>query len=191
MIFGFIGFIFVAVGTVLTIIFSSVGIGFFSLIPILFIVLGLGFIGAICVMKYKQKEIIKKGKRYVAKIFGYQENTSYTVNGSYPINTVVHYFDEHSTLKEAIIPTQFPKGSNQFPIGMTIDIFEYNGKFGYDPASIRQETLYREEELMDNKPVDPSLLTMVGIPCPNCGASFKAAKGYSAKCPYCGSQLNV
>ena len=48
-----------------------------------------------------------------------------------------------------------------------------------------------EEELMDDKPVDPMQLKMVAVSCPNCGSSFQAATGYSSKCPYCGSYINA
>ncbi len=78
-----------------------------------------------------------------------------------------------------------------FPIGMTIDIYEYNGKYSYDPASVRGERLRREEELMDNKPIDPEQLHLIAVRCSNCGASYKAATGYASRCPYCGGYQNV
>ena len=78
-----------------------------------------------------------------------------------------------------------------FRSGLTIDIFEYNGKYGYDPDSVRDERLPGEEELMDDKPVAPDKLRLVAVRCPNCGSSFRAATGYSSKCPYCGNYLNV
>ena len=48
-----------------------------------------------------------------------------------------------------------------------------------------------EQELMDDKPVDPSKLRMNAVQCPNCGASYQAAAGYTGRCPYCGSYHNV
>ena len=80
---------------------------------------------------------------------------------------------------------------SMFPIGMTIDIYEYNGKYSYDPASVRGERLRREEELMDNKPIDPEQLHLIAVRCSNCGASYKAATGYASRCPYCGGYQNV
>ena len=70
-------------------------------------------------------------------------------------------------------------------------IFEYQGKYEYDPSSVRYEILPGEQELMDNKPVDPSQLHMIAVTCPNCGASYKKAAGYAEKCPYCVSYQNT
>ena len=56
---------------------------------------------------------------------------------------------------------------------------------------IRDEILPGEQELMDDKPVDPSKLRMTAVQCPNCGASYQAAAGYTGRCPYCGSYHNV
>ena len=107
------------------------------------------------------------------------------------MDTIVHYFDSYHVEREAIIPTGFTRGAGMYPIGLTIDIFEYNGKYGYDPDSVRDERLPGEEELMDDKPVAPDQLRLVAVRCPNCGSSFRAATGYSSKCPYCGNYLNV
>ena len=95
----------------------------------------------------------------MAKVYSYVENTSFTVNNSYTVNTVVHYFDETHTEREAVIPTCFEKGSSKMlPIGMTVDIYCYRDKYDYDPKSVRSEYLPGEEELMDDKPVDPMQL---------------------------------
>ena len=93
--------------------------------------------------------------------------------------------------REAVIPTAFEKGASTYPIGMTMDIYEYQGKYGWDPDSVRDEILPGEQELMDDKPVDPSKLRMTAVQCPNCGASYQAAAGYTGRCPYCGSYHNV
>ena len=138
-----------------------------------------------------KKKIEKQGRRFPAKIYGYVDNTSYTVNNSYTVNVKVHYFDERHVEREAILPTGFPQGSGMYPIGMTIDIFEYQGKFSYDPNSVRNEVLPGEDELMDDKPVAPDKLQLVAVTCPNCGSNFQAATGYSSKCPYCGGYINV
>ena len=55
-----------------------------------------------------------------------------------------------------------------YPIGMTIDIFVYHGKFGYDPDSVRNEILEGEAELMDDKPVSPDQVKLIAVNCPNC-----------------------
>lgn len=139
----------------------------------------------------QQEDDSKKGVKYPAKIYGYTENTSVKVNNTYMMDTIVHYFDSYHVEREAIIPTGFTRGAGMYPIGLTIDIFEYNGKYGYDPDSVRDERLPGEEELMDDKPVAPDKLRLVAVRCPNCGSSFRAATGYSSKCPYCGNYLNV
>lgn len=191
-----IGGVFAGIGGIMTIIFASVanemkGLGGFILLPIGFVVLGLAFIMSVVCSNAKQKKIIRCGDKYAAKIYSYVENTSYMVNGEYTLNVNVHYFDKNKIEREAILPTEFAKGSNLFPIGMTIDIYEYQGKFGFDPKSVRNEVLPGEQELMDDKPVDPNQLQLIAVNCPNCGASFQAAAGYSSKCPYCGSYLNL
>ena len=74
---------------------------------------------------------------------------------------------------------------------MTITIYEYQGKFNFDPASVRDEVIPGEAELMDDKPLEPEKLKMVAVTCKNCGASYQAATGYSSRCPYCGGYQNV
>ena len=146
--------------------------GAFILIPLMFVVLGLCFIVTILVMLHNKKMIRVHGEKYTAKIYGYVKNTSYMVNGRFPLNVKVHYFDNYGIEREVILPTSISGGADSmFPIGMTIDIYEYNGKYSYDPASVRGERLRREEELMDNKPIDPEQLHLIAVRCSNCGAS--------------------
>ena len=156
------------------------------------VVLGLCFIVTILVMLHNKKMIRVHGEKHTAKIYGYVKNTSYMVNGRFPLNVKVHYFDNYGIEREVILPTSISGGADSmFPIGMTIDIYEYNGKYSYDPASVRGERLRREEELMDNKPIDPEQLHLIAVRCSNCGASYKAATGYASRCPYCGGYQNV
>lgn len=187
----FMGVIYVLIGGTVGLIFAAVGLGIFVMIPLIFVVLGLGFILGVCRTVAKKKAIITKGKKYTGKIYGYVENTSYTVNGRYTINVKVRYFDENRIEREAVLPTAFSDGNGQYPIGMTIDFFEYKGKYGFDEKSVRNEVLPGEAELMDNKPLEPDKITVVAVECPNCGASFQAMKGYTERCPYCGSYHNV
>lgn len=183
---------FIGVGGLVSTVFIAVGgMGVFVVIPLFFVVVGLVFLIAGLRMGKELKEIAAKGDRYKAKIYSYVENKSYVVNGDFTVNTKVHYFDKMGIEREAIIPTEFTKGSSEYPIGMTIDIFEYQGKYSFDPKSVRNEILPGEEELMDDKPVDPELVKMIAIKCPGCGSSFQAVKGYTAKCPYCSGYLNA
>lgn len=183
---------FTAVGTIVTIVFVGVGdIGVFLVIPVFFILLGICFIVGVFVSLANKKKIQTQGRRFPAKIYGYVDNTSYTVNNNFTVNVKVHYFDERHIEREAILPTSFPKGSGMYPIGMTIDIFEYQGQYSFDPNSVRNERLLGEEELMDDKPVAPEQLQLVAVTCPYCGSHFQAAAGYSSKCPYCNGYINV
>ena len=183
------GVAYIAIGGVLTICFA--GAGAFVAIPLFFCVLGIVFVVAVLVSMAQKKKIVTHGRKYAAKIYSYVDNTAYVVNGSYTVNVKVHYFDENHVEREAVIPTAFEKGSGMYPIGMTIDIFAYHGKFGYDPDSVRNEILEGEAELMDDKPVSPDQVKLIAVNCPNCGASFQATAGYSARCPYCGGYQNV
>lgn len=160
-------------------------------IPLLFVALGIVFLVIVVRGISKKNRIIRHGTKYAAKIYGYVDNTSYTVNGSYPINVRVRYFDKNHVEREAILPACFDKGSGQYPIGLTIDIYEHHGEFGFDASSVRNEVLPGEQELMDDKLMNPSEVRLLAVNCPNCGASFQAATGYSNKCPYCGSYQNV
>lgn len=186
------GAAYIAIGGLVTIVFIGVGFPWmFIAIPFFFVVLGAAFILGVVISTSGRKKIAAKGRRYAAKIYSYVDNTAYTVNGQYPVNVKVHYFDESHVEREAVIPTSFEKGSGIYPIGMTIDIFEYHGKFDFDPSSVRNETLPGEAELMDDKPVDPEQIHLTAVSCPNCGSSFQAAAGYSSKCPYCGGYVNA
>ena len=168
------------------------GIGLFMTLIFLFAFGKPGAFILIPLMLHNKKMIRVHGEKYTAKIYGYVKNTSYMVNGRFPLNVKVHYFDNYGIEREVILPTSISGGADSmFPIGMTIDIYEYNGKYSYDPASVRGERLRREEELMDNKPIDPEQLHLIAVRCSNCGASYKAATGYASRCPYCGGYQNV
>ncbi|MBQ0065952.1 MAG: hypothetical protein KBT48_09325 [Firmicutes bacterium] len=186
------GAAFIGIGGIVSTVFISVGgIGVFSIIPLFFVLLGACFLASFFIHLKKKSDIRNKGTRYPAKIFGYVQDTTVSVNGAYPVNLKVRYFDSNRKVKEAIIPTGFPRGSNQYAIGMTMDIFEYKGKYGWDKDSLRDETLLNECMLMDEKPVEPGKVKRIAMDCPNCGASFQATKGYSNKCPYCGSYIDA
>ncbi|MBD5540046.1 MAG: hypothetical protein HDR00_02460 [Lachnospiraceae bacterium] len=193
-----LGAAFAGMGLIGTVVFGGFlsmipgsGVRVMIVIPIFFMIIGLSLVIFVLKAVSKKRAIKKKGKKYPAKIYGYIENTSVMVNSTYLIDTKVHYFDEKHIEREAIIPTAFNKGSSQYPIGMTIDIYEYNGKYSFDPKSVRDEILPGENELMDNKPIEPAKIAHVAVECKNCGATFRAVKGYTEKCPYCGSVHNT
>lgn len=159
-------------------------------ISLVFIGIGLGFLISFLVKRNKVKEIRENGKKYTGKITGYVEDKSVVVNGRFLMNTKVHYFDEFGVERETIVPTKFNQGNNDFPIGATIDFVEYNNKFSWVEGSVRNEKLEGEDELMDQKPMDPSQIRLAAVSCRSCGASFAATKGYIATCPYCGNRIN-
>lgn len=138
----------------------------------------------------KRKKVAKTGKKYTGKIYGYVEDKRAMVNNDYLVNIKVHYFDEKGIEREAVIPTGFSKGSGDYPIGATIDIIALGSVYSWDKKSVRYEHIDREEELMDNKPLDPKLINMVAVTCPYCGAKFSAAKGYVCNCAYCGAAID-
>lgn len=195
-ILGIMGAAYVVIGTGVLIPFllmpihtpgASVGI----IVPSIFIILGIGFLVGVWMIDRKKRMALKHGTRIPAKIHSYVQDTSMKVNGAYPYNTRVHFWDASGIEREVILTTRFPKGDGKFPIGMTIDIYEYNGYYGYDESSIRTEVLYREAELLDNKPLNQTKLNSVAVICPNCGASFEADAGYVNRCPYCDSYWNI
>jgi len=196
-VFILIGGMFAGIGSVLTVIFIGLGsavgseAGFFVAIPLFFVVLGTCFIVTPIISKGNRKKIVKNGKKYPAKIYGYTKNHSYTVNGCYPTDTKVHFFNDMGEEREVVLATRCTGGEGLMPIGMTVDVYEYKGKFAWDDKSLRSETLYREAELMDNKPIDPSKLNIVAVKCKACGATFEAAKGFTGQCPYCGGFTNA
>ena len=137
----------------------------------------------------KRKKVATEGIIYTGKIYGYVEDKTCTINDSFPINTKVRYFDEDGKEREVIIKTGFLKGNGDFPIGATIDIKVLGVSTTWVPGSVRYEHISREEELMDDKPIN-QVMNMTAVVCDCCGASFTAAKGYVSKCPYCGASIN-
>ncbi|MCQ2515429.1 MAG: hypothetical protein MJ094_01035 [Saccharofermentans sp.] len=187
-----LGASFLGMGTLVTTIFATTGgAGAFLLIPIFFAVIGIVFLVAGIKMLIADKKIKAKGTKYKAKIYSYVDNTSVVVNGTFTVNCKVHFWDKNGIEKEAIIPTGFTRGSNEYPIGMTIDIYEYEGRYDFDKHSVRSEILDREDELMDDKPVDRAQVRMTAISCQSCGITYEAVAGYSASCPYCGHKINA
>lgn len=93
------GAFYVLIGGTISIIFlfafsGTPGSFGFLAIPMLFVILGIAFIIGAMIPEFKKNIIKKHGDPYKAKIYGYVENTSYRVNGRFPINVRVHYFDK-------------------------------------------------------------------------------------------------
>jgi len=166
------------------------GAGVCLLIGIIFSAVGGGILLSLIKKANAQRKIEKEGKKYTGKIYGYVEDRSCTMNGAYLMNTRVRYFDDKGIEREAVLNTGFAVGSGDYPIGATIDIIALNTSYTWVKDSVRFEKIYGEEELMDDKPLDPELISMVAVSCPHCGASFSAAKGYVCKCAYCGGAID-
>ena len=196
-VFLIVGAAFASIGLLVTGIFlsvaSAVGEGFVAFvgIPFFFVLLGAVFIVVPFLKKSSRQKIVQKGKKYPAKIYGYTKNALFEVNGVHPTDTKVHYFDEMGVEREIILPTHCAGSDGLMPVGMTVDVYSYKGKFSWDPKSLRNEVLYREAELMDNKPIEPEKQNIVAVKCKNCGASFEAIKGFTGQCPYCGGYTNA
>ncbi len=162
-----------------------------GLFPLIFLIIGIGILAIPTVAIYKEKQTRSHGKRYAAKVFGYVEDTTITVNGAYPINIKVRFFDDKHNVSETTIATRFPKGNVPYPIGATVDIYGLNGIYAVDPESVTSAKIPGEDQLMDNRPLEPEKTDYVAITCPNCGATYQAIKGYTGKCPYCDTYTNA
>ncbi len=181
-----VGAIFALVGAMLTFVFliNRDVFGIWSLFPLFFVVFGLCFVIPGIIDLSRNRSIIRNGKRIPAKICGYVEDKSVEINGGYAVNTIVRYFDSYHRVKEIVIETGFQHGSNAYPIGLTVDLYEYDGKVSWDRDSVRQEMLFDEKELMDGIE-DDSDGEVIAVECPKCGASFCATEEFTNMCPYC------
>lgn len=186
-----IGVGFLALGVPMSILFGSLMGIEVALLPLVFVFLGAAFVIYVAWQRAGQARVRARGTRHAAKIYGYVDDTSFTVNDAYPQNLRVRYFDERGQRREVVVPTRFARGDTRYPIGATVDIFEHKGDVSWDPASVRPEQLAREDELMDDRPVEPDQLHIVAVTCPHCGPSFQVAEGYASTCPYCGQAVNA
>lgn len=145
---------------------------------------------AVILLVNKNKNAVSNEKSYKAIIYGYQKSEHLYVNGSPVVNTKVRYFDEDGVKREALLKTRFVEGSADYPIGGVIDIKVKKNSVSWDKSSVRYDSIDREEELMENKPVNLSELKMKPVICKKCGAGYDAAEGYVSKCPYCGCAMD-
>lgn len=187
----FIGGMFLLIGGVISAIFIPVFGLPFGAFPLIFPVIGAGLLYIPVSATIREKRTLSKGERYAAKVYGYVEDSSITINGMYPINIKVRFFDNNHKICETTLETRFPKGDVPYPIGATVDIFGMKGIYTFDPDTVRNEKIKEEDLLMDNRPLEPEKTDYVAVTCPNCGSSYKAIKGFAEKCPYCGSYGKV
>ena len=61
-------------------------------VPLIFVVIGIGFLAGIAIHKSVKKRIRTKGKKYVAKVYSYVENTSFTVKSPWVNSRRVKWF---------------------------------------------------------------------------------------------------
>ncbi len=185
-----LGGLFLIIGIIILCKTNIMELGLFAVIGFVFSLIGVGFLISQMKKSRKRKELLQNGRRYTGKIYGYIEDKSILLNNAYPINIKVHYFDIDNIEREAIIPTGFARGSGEYPLGATIDIVALDSSYTWIEGSVRFETIEREEELMDDKPLNPTGLNLIAVECPHCGSNFTATHGYVSKCPYCGSSIN-
>lgn len=196
MILAFLGGIFTLISLCSIFLFSldgdtDIGVYLFICVFLLIGIVALSIAFAIPISRMiKMRSYVENGSHFLAKVYGYTDDTSIVVNGSFLINIIVHYFDKNSVEREVILETKLDS-SKLPPIGYTIDIWEYNGKYAFDIESCRMEQIKGEEELMDDKPIAPADLHYVSMTCMGCGASYKAVAGYSNKCPFCGKYTDA
>lgn len=189
-IFFSVGMLLLGIAAFLLIAWQFFAGGICLLLGVVFSAIGGGILISQMKASAKVKAAMKNGVKYTGKIYGYVDDTSFTMNGAYLVNIKVHYFDEQGIEREAVVPTRFTRGTGGFPIGATIDIIKADSYYTWVQGSVRYEALDREDELMDDKPLAPEKLNMIAVSCQGCGASFTAAKGYASKCPYCGASIN-
>ncbi|MBQ0005571.1 MAG: hypothetical protein KBS68_06910 [Clostridiales bacterium] len=182
-----IGGMFVLIGGVISAVFIPVFGMPIGAVPLIFPAIGAGLLYIPIRAGLREKKALSSGERYTAKVFGYVEDSSITINDQYPINIKVRFFDKNHNICETTLETRFPKGNVPYAIGSTLDIYGLNGIYSFDPDSVRFEKLKEEELLMDNRPLEPEKTDFIAVTCPNCGSSYKAIKGFAEKCPYCGS----
>ena len=84
-----VGFAGIGLFMILIFLFAFGKPGAFILIPLMFVVLGLCFIVTILVMLHNKKMIRVHGEKHTAKIYGYVKNTSYMVNGRFPLKCII------------------------------------------------------------------------------------------------------
>lgn len=157
---------------------------------VLLLALIVGILLLIFLPLIKRGRAQNKGKKYTAIIYGYQKSERMYVNGKPVVNTTVRYFDDEGVKREALLKTKFVQGSGDYPIGGLIDISVYKDAVSWDKKSVRYDNIDREEELMENKPIDTSKLKVIKITCKSCGASYEATEGYVSKCPHCGRAVD-
>ena len=116
-----VGAFYVLIGGAISIVFlfafwgTPGGLGFLA-IPMLFVILGIAFIIGTLIPEFKKNSIKKHGDAYKAKIYGYVENTSYRVNGRFPINVKVHYFDKKGIERKRFCLPECQRAPGNIPL---------------------------------------------------------------------------
>ena len=104
------------------------------------------------------------------------------------LNPWIKYFSSKRARLQAT--SMSPTACRKHRVCSTLTFYHRLRKYQHSPTDICLRYVYKRQ-LMDDKPVDPSKLRMTAVQCPNCGASYQAAAGYTGRCPYCGSYHNV
>ena len=189
------GLLFVVIGAVVGILFTSLSIVTRSypmifmgvMFPLVFCGVG-GFFAWIGMSALKREEkIAEEGVAIMGKIFDYVPDYQMTMNGQPTLSLVVRY-KKDGLIKQAVVRTGYTDTA-AIPRGATVTISLLNGEAALVPGSISDVKLPDEENLL-NPDIDPEKIqTSIGASCPACGATLIVPVGMSAICPYCGRKV--
>lgn len=191
------GLLFVVLGAVIGLVLAIVGSqeheGMLTLMAVAFLVMFCGIGGFFAWygnnLLHRDDEIVAKGANYLAKVFGYEEDHSLTMNGAPVLVLVVRYF-EQGEIRQASVNTGVVD-KTLYPIGSTVTIRVYEGRVALVPGSCSSSRIEGEDDLM-NPDFDPlGIQSSVNVDCPNCGASIVVPLGMSRICPYCNTKVSI
>ena len=178
---------------------ENAGIG--TAAGILFAIIGAAIIFSGVKAIVKRRKIIAEGKRIRGKIWQYEPDPSFFVNGQPGISLVVHYFGDGGMPKEITVKTG-SINEKKFPLGATVEVSIAEDGAVLIPKSVSHDPVPGEEELL--KPLAGAALgapqgygeTAAGmmpmaVACPGCGATVMVVPGNTVICPSCGRQFTL
>lgn len=149
LIFTIIGLSILAIGITMCVVLSEVliliimgGIG------VVFAIIGIVFLSVVAAARKNDAKIRNNGKKYAAKIIGFEVDPYYTINDQHPFNTQVAYYDDIGNIGRGLLKTRVTAGDRRYNIGDTVDIYVFEGKFTWNPDSVRKEMLSGEDALL-------------------------------------------
>lgn len=128
----------------------------------------------------KRADALRLGTRYQAKIVGYAFDYAMRVSGQSARDIVVAFIKDGKRYQRAISTKMFNR--TRFPIGATVDIYEYKGEYLIGSEAY-DERIPRETELMGNT----SRLEQNGVSNPPAKEDIWG----TVVCPHCGQEFVV